>query len=367
RSTQERVKPRNETERQIAQIWQDLLEVSQVGIYDNFFELGGNSLLAVRLMKYIENELGKSLALSTLFQSPTIEELAAVLRQESISSFSPLFPINPNGSKVPIFCIHPGGGTAFCYFELAKLLGTEQPFYGLQALGIEKGQEPLTRVEDMASLYLSAIREVQPNGPYTLLGWSFGGAVALQMAYELTIQGEQVAFLGLLDTYAPSKLTDEQNIVEVEGEEVVFQLFGGTVSIPTEEFQKLAPEERTVFILKKAQQANVVPHDFQVADIEGLLKVLELNYNAMRSYSPPNYSGSMTLFKPEKGSLGFSQEVIAAMGPTLGWADESIGEVKVETVPGYHEYMVYPPGVTTLAKKLRACIEKALSKVSYSQ
>ncbi|NEO15575.1 MULTISPECIES: amino acid adenylation domain-containing protein, partial [unclassified Moorena] len=364
---QEYVAPRDRQELLLLKIWEDLLGIHQISIKDNFFDLGGHSLLAVRLMKYIENELGKSLPLSTLFQSPTIEELAAVLRQESISSFSPLFPINPNGSKVPIFCIHPGGGTAFCYFELAKLLGTEQPFYGLQALGIEKGQEPLTRVEDMASLYLSAIREVQPNGPYTLLGWSFGGAVALQMAYELTIQGEQVAFLGLLDTYAPSKLTDEQNIVEVEGEEVVFQLFGGTVSIPTEEFQKLAPEERTVFILKKAQQANVVPHDFQVADIEGLLKVLELNYNAMRSYSPPNYSGSMTLFKPEKGSLGFSQEVIAAMGPTLGWADESIGEVKVETVPGYHEYMVYPPGVTTLAKKLRACIEKALSKVSYSQ
>ncbi|NEO38508.1 MAG: amino acid adenylation domain-containing protein [Moorea sp. SIOASIH] len=364
---QEYIAPRDRQELLLLKIWEDLLGIHQISIRDNFFDLGGHSLLAVRLMKYIENELGKSLSLSTLFQSPTIEELAAVLRQESISSFSPLFPINPNGSKVPIFCIHPGGGTAFCYFELAKLLGTEQPFYGLQALGIEKGQEPLTRVEDMASLYLSAIREVQPNGPYTLLGWSFGGAVALQMAYELTIQGEQVAFLGLLDTYAPSKLPDEQNLVEVEGEEIVFQLFGGTVSIPTEEFQKLAPEERTVFILNKAQQANVVPLDFQVADIERLLKVLELNYNAMRSYSPPNYSGSMTLFKPEKGSLGFSQEVIAAMGPTLGWAEESIGEVKVETVPGYHEYMVSQPSVTTLAKKLQACIEKALSNKSYSQ
>ena len=182
------------------------------------------------------------------------------------------------------------------------------------------------------------------------------------MAYELTIQGEQVAFLGLIDTYAPSKLPDQQNLVEIEGEEVVFQLFGGTVSIPTEEFQKLAPEERTIFILKKAQQANVVPPDFQVADIERLLKVLELNYDAMLSYSPPNYSGSMTLFKPEKGSLGFSQEFIAAMGPTLGWAEESIGEIKVETVPGYHEYMLYQPGVTTLAQKLQACLEQALIK-----
>ena len=354
---QEYIAPRDRQELLLLKIWEDLLGIHQISIRDNFFDLGGHSLLAVRLMNYVENEFGKSLPLSTLFQSPTVEQLAVVLRQESISSFSPLFPINPNGSKVPIFSIHPGGGTAFCYFELAKLLGKEQPFYGLQALGIEKGQEPLTRVEDMATLYLSAIREVQPNGPYILLGWSFGGAVALQMAYELTIQGEQVAFLGLLDTYAPSKLPDEQNLVE--GEEVVFQLFGGNVSIPTEEFQKLAPEERTVFILKKAQQANIVPPDFQVTDLERLLKVLGLNYNAMRSYSAPNYSGSMTVFKPEKGSLGLSQEVIAAMGPALGWAEESIGEVKVETVPGYHEYMLYQPSVTTLAQKLQTCLEQA--------
>jgi|GEM_PF-401820 len=353
------IAPRDRQELQLVKIWENLLGVHPVGVGDNFFDLGGHSLLAVQLMNKIEQEFGKSLPLSTLFQSSTVEQLAAILRQDSISAFSPLFPINPNGSKVPIFCIHPGGGTAFCYFELAQLLGPEQPFYGLQALGLEKGQQPLTQVEDMANLYLCAIREVQPKGPYILLGWSFGGIVALQMAYELTTQGEEIAFLGLLDTYAPSYLTNEQNLLE--GEEIVLQLFGGTVSLPSKELQKLTRDEQIVFILEQAQQANVVPPDFKVSDIERLLEVLRLNSEAMGSYSPPSYPGSMTLFRAQKGSLGLSQEIISAIEPTLGWAEQSIGKVEVETVPGYHEYMVYQPTVTILAQKLQACIERSLS------
>ncbi|NES18616.1 MAG: SDR family NAD(P)-dependent oxidoreductase [Symploca sp. SIO3E6] len=358
-SIQERVQPRNELERKIAQIWREVLGVSKIGVYDNFFELGGNSLLAVRLMNYLEKEFGNSLLLSNLFQYPTIEQLAALLIEESRSSFSPVFPINSNGSKVPIFGIHPAGGTAFCYFELAQLLGPEQPFYGLQALGIEKGQEPLTRVEDMANLYLSAIREVHPNGPYILIGWSFGGLVALQMAYELINKGEQVAFLGLLDTCAPSKLPDEQNLVE--GEKMVFQLLGGTISVATEEFKKLTPEDGIAFILEKAQQANVVPADFEVADLERLLEVLRVNYTAAHNYSPPNYPGSMTLFRAEKGSIGLSLEIISAMGATLGWSEEAIAQVEVQTIPGYHEYMLYQPDITALAQKLQACLGQSLN------
>ncbi|NEP14132.1 MAG: SDR family NAD(P)-dependent oxidoreductase [Symploca sp. SIO2C1] len=356
--TKQRIKPRNEVERKIAQIWQEVLEVPQVGIFDNFFDLGGHSLLVARLINKIEQEFGKSLPLSSLFQSPTVEQLATILRQDSVASFSPLFPINSQGSKVPIFCIHPSGGTAFCYFELAQQLGAEQPFYGLQALGLEKGQTPLTRVEDMANLYLSAIREVQPNGPYILLGWSFGGVVALQMASELISQGQQIAFLGLLDTHAPSHLPDEDNLLQ--GEEIVLQLFGGTISLPTAKLKNLTPEEQAVVILEQAQQANVVPPDFKVADIERLLQVFKLNYQAMLSYSPPSYPGSITLFRSEKGSLGLSQEMIAAIEPTLGWAEQAIGKLDVQTIPGYHEYMVYQPGVTVLAQKLQACIPQGI-------
>ncbi len=356
--TKQRIKPRNEVERKIAQIWQEVLEVPQVGISDNFFDLGGHSLLVARLINKIEQEFGKSLPLSSLFQSPTVEQLATILHQDSVTSFSPLFPINSQGSKVPIFCIHPSGGTAFCYFELAQQLGAEQPFYGLQALGLEKGQTPLTRVEDMATLYLSAIREVQPNGPYILLGWSFGGVVALQMASELISQSQQIAFLGLLDTHAPSHLPDEQNLLQ--GEEIVLQLFGGTISLPTAKLKNLTPDEQAVVILEEAQQANVVPPDFKVADIERLLQVFKLNYEAMLRYSPPSYPGSITLFKSEKGSLGLSQEMIAAIEPTLGWAEQAIGKLDVQTIPGYHEYMVYQPGVTVLAQKLQACIPQGI-------
>ncbi|NET43198.1 MAG: SDR family NAD(P)-dependent oxidoreductase, partial [Okeania sp. SIO2B3] len=367
RSTQERVKPRNDIERKIAQIWQELLGVSQVDIYDNFFQLGGNSLLTTQMISRLRQALGNELTLQRLFESPTIAGIAKhieALRQSSPdeNKFSPLFPINPNGSKVPIFCVHPSSGMALSYFELAKLLGDDQPFYGLQALGLEKGQEPLTQVEDMATLYLSAIRQVQQNGPYILLGWSFGGYVALQMADELITQGEQVAFLGLLDTYVPSELPDEQ--VLMERGEIVVPLFGGTISIPAKEFQQLTSNEQALFVMKQAQQAKLLPPDFEVDDIQRLLELLRLNLKAMGGYSPPPYPGPITLFRAEKGSLGLSQEVFAAMEPTLGWAKTIVGKVEVETVPGYHEYMVYNPNVTTLAQKLQVCIERSLKILS---
>jgi len=360
RSTQEKVKPRNELERQIAQIWQELLGVYQVGMYDNFFELGGNSLLATQVISRLRQALGNELTLQHLFESSTIAGIAKhieVLRQgaQDDNTFSPLFPINPNGSKVPIFCVHPYSGMALCYIELAKLLGPEQPFYGLQALGLEKGQEPLTQVEDMANLYLPAIRQVQQKGPYILLGWSYGGYVALQMANELTAQGEQIAFLGLLDAWAPSELPDDDLL-----EEIIVPLFGGNISLPAKEFQKLTSNEQALLILKQARQDNLLPPDFELDDIKRFLEVLSLNLKAIREYSPPPYPGAMTLFRAEKGSLGLSQEVFAAMEPTLGWAKKNVGQVEVETVPGYHEYMVYKPNVTTLAQKLQVCIERSL-------
>jgi thioesterase domain-containing protein len=264
-----------------------------------------------------------------------------------VVSPSPLVSIQPSGSKVPIFCVHPYTGLTFCYHELARLLGGDQPFYGLKALGIEEGEEPLTRVEDMATIYLASVREVQPHGPYILMGWSFGGLVALQMAHELGTQGEQVAFLGLLDTYTPS-LVPEQPIL---AEEVVIQ--GETLSISSEELRRLPIEEQAILICEQVKQTNVIP-----SEVERLLRVQSLNSEAMRNYSPPIYSGRCLLFRAEKGVLSFVQDV-SALEPTLGWR-EAIADIELHTIPGYHEHMVDQPNVSILAQKLKNSIEQAL-------
>ena len=284
--------------------------------------------------------------------SLNVEQLTASLHQNRrVFSSSPLVPIQPSGSKLPIFCVHPFTGTVFCYRELAQLLGRDQPFYALQALGIQDGQEPLTRVEDMATLYLAAVREVQPQSPYILMGWSFGGMVALQMAHELKTQGEQVAFLGLLDTYTYSHLPDEQYI----SKEVVIELPHETLSISREELQRLPIEQQAIFLCEQVKQTNLIP-----SDMERLLRVQLSNSEAMQNYLPLPYPGTSFLFRAEKGLLSFSQDV-SALEPTLGWG-KVIANIELHTIPGFHEYMVHQPNVSILAQKLKDCIEQALNR-----
>ena len=358
-TTENYVPPRNSKELQLVKMWEDILGVQPVGVSSNFLDLGGHSLLVVRLMNRIEQELGHSLPLSTLFQYSTVEQLAKILEQEQVvSEPSPLVPIQPQGSQIPIFCVHPAGGTVFCYFELAQLLGTEQPFYGLQCLGQVEGEEPLTSVEDMAAVYLKAIREVQAKGPYILMGWSFGGMVALEMANNLLGEGEQVAFVGLIDTYAPSQMPDEEKLSE--NVEVVLELFGGNLSLPWEEIRQLSQEEQVSLIWEQARQANLVPPDFETTQLERLLHIMKLNHKAMGSYSPPAYPGMITLFRAEAGSVAVSQEVVE-VEPTLGWKEVATSGVEVYTIPGYHQYMVHQPNVVILAELLKSGIEKSLS------
>src|SRR5262249_46858595 len=159
------VAPRDMLERQLTQIWENILAIKPIGIRDNFFDLGGYSLLAVRLFEEIEQATGKTLPLATLFQAATIEQLADLLRQEEWSApWSSLVAIQSNGSKPSLFLIHAVGGNVLHYRDLSRYLGPDQPFYGLQAQGLDGKQVPHTRVEDMAALYIREIRTLQPEG-----------------------------------------------------------------------------------------------------------------------------------------------------------------------------------------------------------
>ncbi|MDD1633793.1 MAG: AMP-binding protein, partial [Methylococcaceae bacterium] len=198
------VAPRDDLEVQLAHIWEEVLGVRPVGVKDNFFELGGHSLLAVRLFALIQKRLGRQLPLTAVFQGATVETLAEVLRQPGAPGpRSSLVAIQPGGGRRPLFLVHPAGGHVFPYVRLAHCLGREQPCYGLQARGLEDGQDPHTRIEDMAAYYIQGLQTVQPTGPYLLGGWSMGGVVAFEMAQQLHAEGQQVALLALLDGRIP--------------------------------------------------------------------------------------------------------------------------------------------------------------------
>ncbi|EIC30042.1 non-ribosomal peptide synthetase [Methylomicrobium album] len=199
--------PRNDTERRLARIWQEVLGLDAVGIEDNFFELGGHSLLALRLLSTINRELGWDLPLSRLLQQPTIAALAA---QRITTALSPLVALNDTaGALPPLFCLHPAGGTVFGYYPLARALAGQRPVIGLLCRRFLDANWRDVSLESMARDYADAIAQSQPDGPIHLLGWSLGGALALSIASVLERAGREIAFLGLADCFVPGFEQDE--------------------------------------------------------------------------------------------------------------------------------------------------------------
>jgi len=347
------VAPRNALEIQLANLWEEVLGVRPVGVTDNFFELGGHSLAAVRLFALMEKRLGKKVPLATVFQGATVEHLANILqRPTQAAPHSSLVAIQPDGSRRPLFLIHPAGGHVFPYTHLARHLGSDQPCYGLQARGLEEGQEPHSRIEDMAAYYIEALRTVQPTGPYLLGGWSMGGIVALEMAHQFHAQGQMVALLALLDTRIP---TDDEEIDEEDFEArllVDFVRYFGLSLDPRDALARLPKHELLALVLEHAKRAGLMPSDIEVSHAEPFIELCKADFRATRNYVLHRYPGQITLFKAGQELAATSDD------PTLGWSEWAAGGVDSYVVPGNHATMVYEPYVHVLAEKLRACLDR---------
>lgn len=331
--------PRTSTESLLAEIWTEILNLEFVGINDNFFELGGDSLLAVRLISQIQEKLSQDLPLSILFLNPTIEGLANNLDgQKDSLPWSPLVAIQHLGNKLPFFCVHPIFGTVFPYYELAHCLGLDQPFYGLQPLGVDGQNPPLTCIEDMAAYYIKALRKVQPQGPYSIGGWSFGGLVAFEMAQQLVKSGQEVALLAILDTSSP---TNKPNF------------WDGYKFLLTTTVRHILPFLLDYFYLLMPF-TNFMPQQLKQQILRELtllpmFPVFQANNKATIDYLAQPYQGKITLFKSS------SQEKIANLDSTLGWNQLS-SEIDVHIVPGNHFSMLKKPNVQLLGEQLRQCL-----------
>ncbi|MCK5662769.1 MAG: amino acid adenylation domain-containing protein, partial [Thiotrichaceae bacterium] len=366
------VAPRDTLELQLTQIWEDVLNIHPIGIHDNFFELGGHSLLAVSLMAQIEQLVNKTLSLAILFEGATIEQLANILRQQSATqSWSSLVAIQPNGSKPPFFCIPGAAGNVIYFYEFSRLLGTEQPFYGLQAVGLDGESEPHTCIEEMAAHYIKEIQTVQPHGPYLLGGHSLGAFIALEMSFQLQKQGEVVALLTIFDQPIPqlssaAKTTnwdDAQYLMFLA--DLIESMLGQKLNIAYDILQSLEKEEQFRYFYERLKKIKAVSQNGNIKEFYGLVKVLQMGFQTGQSYKP-----EMTLKIPRIALLRTTDTIVERdkkdfflvdqNEPCWGWDQFSVKTVAIHLVPGDHITMMTPPHVQTLTEKLNICFEQAL-------
>ncbi len=336
------VAPRDETEKRLAVLWQEVLGVDPVGVHDELTELGGHSLLALQLLWRMRGSFGVDLALGALFEAPTVATMAAILRDDEAprpAAVSPLVPLQTTGGgdKPPLFLVHPAGGGLSGYRDLALRLGADRPVWGLQSPGLMDGGEPPADLETMAALYVEAVRSVAPAGPYLLGAWSMGGLIAYEMARQLTALGEEVALLALIDAHVPVPGLEDP---EPEDDAALLaDLF------------RLPPVAGSVDdVLATARQAGTIGEDFGPAEAGRLLHVFRANVAAVEAYRPRPWPGRALLLRCREALPSAPAE------PTLGWGALATGGVEVVYVPGGHGDLVFEPHAAVLAERLRACL-----------
>jgi amino acid adenylation domain-containing protein len=369
------VAPRDTLELLLTKTWEKVLEVQPIGVKDNFFDLGGHSLLGVRLFAQIEKVYGKRLPMTTLFQAPTVEQMASLLNEENWSpSWSSLVSIQPGGSKPPLFCLHLAPGHVLFYRDLAQRLGSDQPVYAFQPQGLDGTQPRHTRIEEMAAHYIKEMRALQPEGPYYLGGSSFGGLMAFEMAQQLYAQGQQVGLLALFDTYAPGflELSSEATalhykvyrfmqrlnlhlsnllLLETRGKVAYARQKGAMVKERLKWTIKKRIDSKVKKIANKLSQSSgdSVPGESQQG--------IDVALQALREYVPKVYPGQVTLFRASKRAAGYSDD------RELGWLKLAAGGVKIHEIPGYHGSIVMEPRVRILAEQLQACLSHAQESI----
>ncbi|MBE6049326.1 MAG: hypothetical protein E7214_01350 [Clostridium sp.] len=184
-SNEKKIVPRNNMEEILSILWSKALNRNNINITDDFFKIGGHSLLAISIITNLNEEQNLNIPISAMFENPTIQELAKYILDENKKEFKPLIKIQSFGNKRPIFAVHPGDGNVFCYTDLVRELGKNQPFYGFQAYGVEKGTVAKTSFCEMAKLYIEGIKEIQPEGPYIIFGYCAGGTIAYEIVRQL--------------------------------------------------------------------------------------------------------------------------------------------------------------------------------------
>jgi thioesterase domain-containing protein/acyl carrier protein len=305
------VPPRDPVELRLAGLFQEVLGTGEVGVHESFFDLGGHSLAAIRLAARLRETFGIALPVASLFTAPTVEALARLLRDAGDAgeiAASPLVPLRDAGDREPLFLVHPAGGSIFGYLDLVRRLEPGRPVYGLQAPSPGPAE-----VGEMAERYLAEIRRVQPQGPWHLAGWSFGGLIAFEMARRLRAAGEEVAGLALID---PPEVLD-----------------------PTNRTDRTDPSDPDDLALLAAfAREPGISQDLDPDDLRRRFEIFRSHVAASRAFRPGPYDGPLDLF-----------EAAERPAPAATWRGMAR---RVVVLPGDHYSLLAPPQVEALARAL---------------
>lgn len=346
--------PSNDVEGALTEWWKELLGVDSITVDEDFFALGGQSLIVARLFSKIKKTYGVSLGLSTLFEARTIRQLSRLVRQardvdkQAPGPWSPIVPVQPKGTDLPLFVISGLGGNVIKFHSMAFHLGEDQPVYGLLPRGLDGRAPYFTRVEDLASYYVDAIRGMQPEGPYRLVGYSFGGAVAFEVAQQIVSQGGRIGLLGMFDTIEWQYMEQVERALHSRDRLELYrqQLRGemaGEEKLSGIKRRLAAKSTRLVYRLFHAM-GRPVPQG--IGDIE------DINAFAGSIYRPKIYPGKLDLFRSTQ------REPLDGDDEFLGWGGLVAGGIDVHPVPATHETILQEPSVQVLAGQLRACLDR---------
>jgi thioesterase domain-containing protein/acyl carrier protein len=352
--------PGDEIEMELVKIWRDLLEHESIGIRDNFFELGGDSILAAHLMFAIESKYHRRIELSRLISHPTIEALAQELRSSNQTNAVHIVPLHPEGNRPPLFCVHCATGHVLRYRDLTSFLDADLPVYGLRAPDVRESSK-LPTVEELAQLYVSDIRQIQPHGPYQICGFSFGGLVAFEAARLLITQGEPVSVLALLDAGNPAHYRSLPLLKSLRFRSVYLSdriskyarrlllgewrdFFGGLRDLVVWRAKELLWRYRSK---RSDLPKNAAPEDLR----DTVVMFAAIGW----PFTPKSYPGRIHLFRAEGRSPEFGDDL------TLGWEGIAQNGVEVYKIPGEHLLLLEKPYVAALAAALAACLSKNTS------
>ncbi|CAD5977298.1 Linear gramicidin synthase subunit C [Planktothrix rubescens] len=368
------IEARSQLELSLVQIWSKVLKIDKIGVRDNFFDLGGHSLLAPYLTTQIKEQFGKEIALTALFQNPTIEQLATIIQTDSDnSSESCLVPIQPNGSKPPFFCVPGAGGRPFYFYHLGRYLGKDQPFYSFEN-DLYQQFGAITQIEAIASIYIQAMQDLQPQGPYFLGGHSYGGNVVFEMAQQLVKQGQKVALLAIIDSSAPT-YKDKQMLLDyinwdharwlAEVSKGIEIYLDKTVDISYETLQSLTVEEQLKYVLNFFKMANMLPPNAKTTQLENIVQAYKTSCLCLVDYLPQQiYPGKITILRANEDLPDDpNRELVAECSEdlSLGWSEFSSEAVDIHYVLGNHITIMAEPHVQVLAEQLKVCINAKYS------